>query len=113
LKTWLVGQKLGTQRPPQKVWLKPQPQMPLVHGCPLGHARPHTPQFVTSLERFVQCPLQHASPGAQQCVPQSTGEGGGPGGAPGPHSKKMPVPCAASLLHFPRSGPGWKTELQK
>jgi hypothetical protein len=46
-------------------------------------------------------PSVQTSPGAQHAVPHS------PALLPfGPQSKHGPVPCAASLTHFPRAGPG-------
>src|SRR5436190_739134 len=85
------------------------PHAPAVHVAvlfgPLGHFVPHLPQFATSVCTFTQAevllPQQFGLFEGQQAWPHSSGW---PAGAAGPQVKQAPWLCAASLLHWPRSG---------
>ena len=43
---------------PQGTWVPVQPQTPITHDCPDGHARPQAPQFVALVVVFTQAPPQ-------------------------------------------------------
>lgn len=45
---------------------------PLLHVCPLPHARPHLPQLPASVCKFVQVPLQDVCPVEQQTPAEHT-----------------------------------------
>src|SRR4051794_15859294 len=88
------------------------PVMSAMQANPAQHGGKLDPQGAASVAQIElwQVPLTHASPGAQHTPLQNWGC---PTGAAEPHSKQIPPPCIAALVHSPRLRPGGKACRQK
>jgi len=69
----LLSQLANPRR--QTNWQVPFTQTPVAFGRPV-HVLPHAPQFIGSVLRLTQLPLQHVVPGAQHAVPPQDTLGG-------------------------------------